>query len=197
MEYIIKDFIGIFDGFIPPSYCKELINFFNNNSNFQSTRKSQEPSVPFSEKQDSFLDPKSLSLELKSNLDNFEKYFKQTLYNKVLPLYIEKYGVLENDLPILTLDNFIIQKTLPGEGYHIWHYESSPEEVHLKRLGVWTLYLNDVEEGGETEFLYIHKRIPPKQGRICIFPSAYTHTHRGNPPLSGGKYIITGWINYK
>jgi len=56
------------------------------------------------------------------------------------------------------------------------------------------VFLNDVDEGGETEFLYQNKRIAPKKGRMVIWPSSFTHTHRGNPPLSGSKYIITGWI---
>lgn len=56
------------------------------------------------------------------------------------------------------------------------------------------VYLNDVEGGGETEFLYLGRRVSPVQGRLVIFPAGYTHTHRGNPPLSGEKYILTGWI---
>jgi hypothetical protein len=56
------------------------------------------------------------------------------------------------------------------------------------------LYLNDVEEGGETEFLYLKKRIKPQQNRLLIWPAGFTHTHRGNPPLSNNKYIITGWV---
>jgi hypothetical protein len=53
-----------------------------------------------------------------------------------------------------------------------------------------------VEEGGETEFLYLSQRVKPKTGRLVIFPSGYVHTHRGNPPLSGEKYIMTGWIEF-
>ena len=55
-------------------------------------------------------------------------------------------------------------------------------------------YLNDVTEGGETEFLYQGKRVDAKQGRIVIWPAGWTHLHRGNPPLSNTKYILTGWI---
>ena len=57
-------------------------------------------------------------------------------------------------------------------------------------------YLNDVEEGGETEFLYQSKRVKSKKGRIVICPSGFTHTHRGNPPLKGNKYMINGWIEF-
>jgi hypothetical protein len=58
------------------------------------------------------------------------------------------------------------------------------------------LYLNDVEEGGETEFLYFSKRVKPKQGTLLLFPASFTHTHRGNPPLSGTKYIMNTWLEY-
>jgi hypothetical protein len=56
--------------------------------------------------------------------------------------------------------------------------------------------LNTVKEGGETEFLYYKKRINPIEGRLVIWPAGFTHTHRGNPPLSNDKYIITGWLEF-
>jgi len=37
-------------------------------------------------------------------------------------------------------------------------------------------------------------RVKPKKGRLILFPAGFTHTHRGNPPLDGEKYIITGWV---
>ena len=64
------------------------------------------------------------------------------------------------------------------------------------RICSFILYLNDLEEGGETEFLYQSKRIKPIKNRLIIWPASYTHVHRGNPPLSGTKYIITGWVEY-
>jgi len=65
------------------------------------------------------------------------------------------------------------------------------------RIMVSMLYLNDVEEGGETEFLFQSQRFKPKEGTFLIFPGTYTHMHRGNPPLSGEKYIVTSWIERK
>ena len=55
------------------------------------------------------------------------------------------------------------------------------------------LYLNDNFEGGETEFLYQNRRELPKQGDVLLFPAGFTHTHRGNPPIGGEKYLITSW----
>ena len=88
-----------------------------------------------------------------------------------------------------------IQKTLPGQGYHIWHVEHDPRRTpECRRILAWTIYLNDMDEGGETEFLHQKIRVAPKAGRIVIWPATFPYLHRGNPPLKGEKYIITSWM---
>ena len=55
--------------------------------------------------------------------------------------------------------------------------------------------MNDIDEAGETEFLYQNKRLVPKKNRLLIWPADWTHTHRGNPPIGQkDKYILTTWI---
>ena len=88
-----------------------------------------------------------------------------------------------------------IQKTTPSEGYHVWHCEHGDIQSSTRVILVM-LYLNDVEEGGETEFLYQSRRIEPKMGRLVFCPAFFTHTHRGNPPLRGSKYMMNGWLQY-
>lgn len=88
-----------------------------------------------------------------------------------------------------------IQRTQPGEGYHVWHYESDSRD-RSTRIAAFGLYLNTVESGGETEWLYQHLRVPCTQGTLAIWPATYTHVHRGNPPLTGDKYLLTGWVEY-
>ena len=63
-----------------------------------------------------------------------------------------------------------------------------------RRILATMMYLNDVDEGGETEFLYQSLRFKPKRGQFLIWPAGFTHVHRGNPPLSGEKYISTSWL---
>ncbi len=70
--------------------------------------------------------------------------------------------------------------------------DASCEPLH--RVLAFQFYLNDVSEGGETEFFYQQKQVASKTGRMLIFPSGFTHTHRGNVPRSGDKYIITSWV---
>ena len=68
-----------------------------------------------------------------------------------------------------------IQKTLPTEGYHVWHIEHGKGYDNEPRAFVFSIYLNDIEEGGETEFLHFSKRIKPKTGRIVIWPAAFPY----------------------
>lgn len=108
--------------------------------------------------------------------------------------YVKKYSVLES-ASNHQIRSMKIQKTLPGEGYHVWHFESDTV-YHSSRIITWSVYLNTVEQGGETEFLYQSLRIPAVEGTLVMWPATYTHVHRGNPPLSGEKYLLTGWIEY-
>ena len=89
--------------------------------------------------------------------------------------------------------HFNMQRYLPGEGFHGYHCERAGNK-HSDRILVWMMYLNDVTEGGETEFFYQHHFEEPNQGKLLIWPSDWTHLHRGVPSLTQTKYILTGWF---
>ena len=88
-----------------------------------------------------------------------------------------------------------IQRTGPKQGYHVWHVEDGGQ-ASCNRVVAYTLYLNDVKEGGETEYLYQGVKVKPEEGKLVFWPAGYTHPHRGNPIYEGYKYIITGWYTY-
>ena len=104
--------------------------------------------------------------------------------------YFDWYPFLKNFTFIST--TCLLQKTDPTEGYHDWHSESNNIACANRTL-VWSVYFNDLEDSGETEFLYQKQKIKPKAGRVLIFPGSFTHLHRGNPPYKA-KYIATGWL---
>ena len=190
MKISYDQLIGIYDNAMPEEWCNDVIKIFEQNIDSSFTRQEKEKIIGTKKQDrslagDSILPPKYL--------EYFDKVYKKTLshYSNQYP----SLGEILADFSTKIID-FKIQKTLPGEGYHLWHYENMPIVGYLERILVWTIYLNDVKEGGETEFLYQHKRISPKKGTICIFPAYFTHTHRGNPPLLNSKYIITGWHAY-
>lgn len=94
--------------------------------------------------------------------------------------------------------NLQVQKYIKGSGgYPHWHSENYPQDPTgeaLHRVLAFQFYLNDVAEGGETEFFYQERKVEAKAGRMVVFPAGFTHTHRGNVPQSNDKYIITSWV---
>lgn len=193
----IEDFVGTFDGFISDEQCDTLLDYYNwcQQNNRAWTRQDSE-GVASTFKADTactmgFDSDMTLGWP---NLGRYIQNFNDAFWNECYPIYMDRYGVLR-DAQKHGVVTYKIQRTLPGQGYHVWHCEDLSRE-HCSRIGTYILYLNDVDEGGETEFLYLGKRIKPKKGRLVIFPSGYTHTHRGNPPLSGEKNILTGWIEF-
>jgi len=82
-----------------------------------------------------------------------------------------------------------------GPNYFHAHADNWSMETASRQLSI-IFYLNDVEEGGDTTFTDLKIGVKPKKGRILIFPSCYLYTHRGDPPISGSKYIIVSWLHF-
>lgn len=188
----MNDFIGIYENAFSQKYCDSVIKQFNSMEVNGFTHSRQQLGKKTINMDDSCLfhqQHQEINLAPTGLLPDFNTGF----WDKYKE-YADKYSILQQAEDHSNYC-FKVQKTDVGGGYHTWHCEiDSRENCH--RLLVWMVYLNDVEEGGETEFLYQHKRVKPKTGTLVIWPAGFTHTHRGNPPLSNSKYIITGWIEF-
>lgn len=118
--------------------------------------------------------------------ENFEEVAKPNLLNLVRYLF--------------RIDPINAQKYEKNKGnYGYWHSEIFPqlgENKALHRVLLFLIYLNDVEDGGETDFYYQDQSIKPKAGTMVIAPCGFTHTHRGNIPRSNDKYVLTSWVLY-
>lgn len=96
-----------------------------------------------------------------------------------------------------------IQKYFADQGgYPYWHCElyprtNDPHSETLHRTLLWTVYLNDGFSEGETEFLHQQRKVVPRTGAMLIAPAGFTHTHRGNRPKGGDKYIATSWVLFQ
>ena len=190
---ISDDFIGVFDGYFGDEVINRYILWWKELEEMGMT---QPRSGNLShEKDDMSYDSFSGAFfEHNFNINYVAKPFCEIFWDKIYEQYGKKFSILK-DMARHEIIEIKIQKTMPGGGYHIWHPEM--QSIHEKgRCLVFMLYLNDVEEGGETEFLYQHKRIQPKRDRFVLWPAYFTHTHRGNPPLSGEKLILTGWVEF-
>ena len=188
----IDNFIGVYDGYISQEECKHAINLYENEDKFNHTINRidfEKASILKKQDQQFFAGSHNLNIwwkELKTFIVNFDMAWKH--YEKNVGA-CDSFG--QDDFYYTQLK---IQKTLPTEGYHTWHVEHQKGYQNECRAFVFSVYLNDVEEGGETEFLHFSKRVKPKTGRIVIWPAAFPYVHRGNPPLSNEKYILTSWM---
>lgn len=194
-EVTFNNFVGVFENAYSDEYCDRIVTYYNNMT-----------AAGFGEdrmKQDSALNIKKDDVAVFANgerqimevpLLGFTKEFNEKFWAEFYPAYAQKYAIL-TEYDNHSVYSYKIQKTSIGGGYHIWHSEDSARSV-CGRVLVWMLYLNDVDEGGETEFLYYPMRVKAKKGRLIIWPAGFTHTHRGNPPISNEKYVVTGWVEF-
>jgi hypothetical protein len=188
-------FIGIYNNAFSKDYCDEVIAFFENlvSAGFGVNRQLHDKADKL-DKEDLAVFCNAEDTITLSSSAKLQKHFNDVFWSECYPLYVENNWILQS-AGSHTIYTYKIQKTKIGQGYHRWHFESFNREF-CPRVLAWTLYLNDVEEGGETEFIYQHMRVKPKQGTFVIFPASFTHAHRGNPPISNDKYIVTGWIEF-
>jgi hypothetical protein len=177
----VDNFVRIYDNVMSKDICDVYINLFQKAKEASMV---QDAGLTDTERKDSsFL---LCDVNLDANND----------FNLMLNDYVNQYN---NDFSILNQYKMIsylnkMQETEIGGGYHLWHNENN-NVTSFSRILTWLFYFNDVEEGGETELLYQHMRVKPQAGRLVIFPAYFTHTHRGNPPISNTKYIATGWYH--
>lgn len=189
-EFNYKDFIGIYDNFLNNDIIKKCVYDFNIAKQFglvSNTDDNHDMSVKkFREDSSIFLQEYTFlhSLERKTYLQYINSL------RKMVNLYTYNYKIEEPwHIPMIKIHN-----VLPSQGYHLFHKER--QQGDMQRLLVFLTYIEVPESGGETEFLFQGLRVEPKVGRTLIWPAEFTHYHRGNPPLSGNKMYITGWVDY-
>tara|TARA_R100001126_G_C4857415_1_gene165428 strand:- start:56 stop:694 length:639 start_codon:yes stop_codon:yes gene_type:complete len=132
----------------------------------------------------------SIDAELRQRPDIADRFTANLA--AVLQKYKEKFP-LADKVETYFYDCLNIQKYPIGGGYHAWHAE---REGHNFRHLVWMTYLNDIKEGGETEFYYQKLKVKPRKGLTLIWPVDWTHTHRGIMAPNEEKMIITGWFSF-
>jgi hypothetical protein len=182
----------ILGSFINKNLCDDLINFFKQNESFhtegQIVNKNKGVIIDHNVKQST-----DMSFDYKNCIIYpIDEYVKQL--NIVIEEYKSKYEVLQDYDSFHIVETFNIQKYIAGGGFKTWHSERLNKKT-LNRQFVFMTYLNDVENGG-TEFKYQNMKMEAKKGLTLIWPSDWTHTHRG-VVANKEKYIITGWLGFK
>jgi len=202
----LKDTIGVFDNAFTKKECQSLIDMFEskirtgvaieghsssgiNNNKKQTTDfnlfNSQEPQ----------------DLELRDMVINrFNQYLTEEYLNKHPHNDIFHHNSIVEGKTFYPAFN--LQKYKQNEGhYNAWHTEKDHFGV-ATRIFVFILYLNDVEVGGQTRFLFKEKGekqffgVKPTTGRLIIHPASWPYIHMGEMPISNDKYIGTTWLQY-
>ena len=179
-----SDLIRRYRGAFSKDECKEIIdyiNFFEDNHILEYDKSALE-----------IEDHKIVNVTQDYDLGGSSKLAEMLFpgFKPCLTEYLESISILRSRK--FLLHDLKLKKIPAGGGFHNWHYESGALPVAARQFVV-QLYLNDDFDGGETEFLYQQRREKAVAGDILMFPASYTHTHRGNPPLGGDKYIATSW----
>ena len=183
-----KDLIYEMHDALDPKTCEDIIQRFRHDD-----RKA--PGITTSGKVMPEL-KKSMDLAI-SDLDEWED-IDRTLFQS-LAENLEEYSkrILE------IIGNPLWSSEIKDTGYNIkryrqndyynWHVDCQTYIEGWTRTiaGIW--YLNEVEEGGETEFAFGHK-VVPETGKLILFPATWNFPHRGLSPIKGNKYIITSFV---
>lgn len=111
--------------------------------------------------------------------------------------YIHTYRALE--IPNIELTGIQIQRYFQNEGFYKPHMDSAAwlhnvDTYDKARVLAVILYLNTVEDGGETFFEYQDISIKPEQGKVVIFPTDWTYIHGGKVPYSSDKWISSSFV---
>lgn len=187
-KYPKNSFIG--GWYISENTCDNVISFFNNNQTL-----AKDGCVGYKGEGTIKKDMKdSLDLSIPCDNNNTAMIGYRIELQKVLERYLEKFPEANSVDKFNVVSNYNIQYYLPGGGFKTWHCERNNIETSKRHL-VFMTYLNNVRDGG-TEFTFQDIRTDAKKGLTIIWPTDWTHMHKGIISQLGEKYIVTGWFSF-
>ena len=105
--------------------------------------------------------------------------------------YASEFPHIESMSGNMTSEVFRLKK-YEQDGFFDWHIDSGGK--NQARVIAIQFYLNDVHQGGATEFKFQDTAVAAVQGRVAIFPTLWTYLHRGAPVISNEKYVCTNFV---
>lgn len=178
-------YVQWFDGALEPAFCRRMIESFDQLSQFQMRVKRDATQVLQSSAW--------IELNVSKVADaSFENLFREQVF-QYLERYNEKVGLTLPIPPRNRLENLRIKRYLATEGDQFQpHFDALDYCCNRYMVFIW--YLNDVAEGGETEFCDMGLRVEARAGRLLMFPPYWMYQHAGLPPRSNDKYIISTYL---
>lgn len=144
---------------------------------------------------------KTVKKNTELNVSDLSTTFKWFNVERLLTRTVRKYLNLYQDSNIIFATQ---QNPLGDEGFRMKRYMNDGLDHHAyhsdscqdnnQRILAVLIYLNNVDEGGETTFLNQGIQIQPVTGRIAIFPTSFSFVHAGRHPISNSKYVIINFL---
>lgn len=183
----LRNYVKYFDGALAPDFCAQMVSAFERAGNLL---------VPNGKGHQAGLDRSAwVELNISRLADTaflgffhvqIDKYLAE--YNKLLPL----------TLPIPprpTIDDLRMKRYRAGSEENFEpHFDSIDQKCGRYLVFLW--YLNDVTEGGETEFCDLGIKVAPRTGRLLMFPPYWMFQHAGRPTVSNDKYIVSTYLMF-
>ena len=174
--------------------CQKIIEWFEKNKELQSpgtTSITAEKGIPTDKKHK---DSTDISLTFKQAYTIQEFIYPLNFLWECVNSYLTDFEEV-NGMDFTGIIFNIQKYKAPQGGYHVFHHERGGS-LFAKRMLVWMMYLNTVQDCGETEFKYFNTKIKAEQGKVVLWPTDFTHAHRGIASPTEDKYILTGWYEF-
>jgi prolyl 4-hydroxylase len=194
----LNNFIHVYEHALNQKQCESLIDIFENNQKYQE-RVQKNYNRPSFTQVNLTSNLGSLGDDVKSLHDSIVKTvieYRDIYYRTILSNSLDSNNPMNKVFPLEhSLEQFRIKKynndgkDLFDTHVDIMDYESA------RRYVSFMFYLNDVESGGKTVFGDFEYQ--PKQGNLLVFPPLWMFPHRGEPPISNSKYIMSTYLHYK
>ena len=191
------NYIQIYDNALPKESCRKIIDYFEFGDVVKDIGKTWDAFTGVSTVNKSFKD----STDLYLNFENTHHRIEMDINSMIIPTLLECTEKYKKKFPQLNkigcwkyVPYYNIQKFTEGQGYHAMHCEATNKH-NAHRILVWMIYLNNAKCG--TRFYYPRRDIHGREGRVVMWPAAWTHLHSGITPNRGDKYIATGWFAFQ
>ncbi len=181
----LRSYVQVFDAALPLPFCAQMIESFQQMSDHHVVRK---PGWREG------LDASAWTeLDISALADDAFKGFFYKQVDDYLTIYNQRLGLTIPVPPTAQISQMRIKRYVAGTGEAFQpHFDAIYEVAHRYLVFLW--YLNDVEEGGETEFCDLGIKVAARAGRLLMFPPYWMFQHAGRPPISGDKYFLSMYL---
>jgi 2-oxoglutarate-Fe(II)-dependent oxygenase superfamily protein len=182
----LRNYVQVFDNALAPEFCKQMID------SFEQMHAAQTPNGR------GYRAGLENSSWMELNLTPIaDKAFLGFFFAEI-DKYLAKYNAaMRLTLPIPTgpLDDLRLKRYRAGTDDNFEpHFDANSNKSQRYLVFLW--YLNDVTEGGETEFCDLGIKVPARAGRLLMFPPYWMFQHAGLPPKSNDKYIVSTYLMF-